>query len=306
MSPLFCRSLNTWTPAEQRHLDQCLPRNIICPKNNLPYMSIAVSQMLIAYKSTLENSETLKQPAPTAQIPTTKCHVDQLKGKDNPCSTLATQASHTKQRSSTKVEYNKQNSTPSHEHIRKRCLTNMETSAPDATSPQQHTIKQQISNIEQQNFAPIKMQPHKSEHKKGQQMDSFKQHNLNAHSTKQQNPNLEPHTSKSQLQPLRQQTTPSSRHAPQTSHSSHSNLNLADAMARAKVLDIDLQKQLRPYMQDMLPLPGVFDPDFVAANQGERANNIIKGSKKEQVQQIVQDIRSLAAFLQSTCLSIQT
>ncbi|XP_059069995.1 uncharacterized protein LOC131073666 isoform X3 [Cryptomeria japonica] len=251
MSPLFCRSLNTWTPAEQRHLDQCLPRNIICPKNNLPYMSIAVSQMLIAYKSTLENSETLKQPAPTAQIPTTKCHVDQLKGKDNPCSTLATQASHTKQRSSTKVEYNKQNSTPSHEHIRKRCLTNMETSAPDATSPQQHTIKQQISNIEQQNFAPIKMQPHKSEHKKG-------------------------------------------------------NLNLADAMARAKVLDIDLQKQLRPYMQDMLPLPGVFDPDFVAANQGERANNIIKGSKKEQVQQIVQDIRSLAAFLQSTCLSIQT
>ncbi|XP_059072509.1 uncharacterized protein LOC131040330 isoform X3 [Cryptomeria japonica] len=106
------------------------------------------------------------------------------------------------------------------------------------------------------------MQPHKSEHKKGQQMDSFKQHNPNAHSTKQQNPNPQPHTSKRttghmecdqqesgaealhiskcQLQPLRQQTTPSSRHAPQTSHSSHSNLNLADAMARAKVLDIDL------------------------------------------------------------------
>ncbi|XP_059065699.1 uncharacterized protein LOC131061442 isoform X4 [Cryptomeria japonica] len=66
--------------------------------------------------------ETLKQPTPTAQISTTKCHVAQLKGKDNPCSTLATQASYTKQ---------------------------------------------------------------------------------------------------SQLQPLRQQTTPSSRHAPQTSHSSH-------------------------------------------------------------------------------------
>ncbi|KAH9316579.1 hypothetical protein KI387_025206, partial [Taxus chinensis] len=43
-------------------------------------------------------------------------------------------------------------------------------------------------------------------------------------------------------------------------------------------------------MQDMVPLPGIFDPDFIAANQGERANNIIKGSKKEQVQQIVQDI----------------
>lgn len=70
-----------------------------------------------------------------------------------------------------------------------------------------------------------------------------------------------------------------------------SNMNLADAMARAKVLDIDLQKQLRPYMQDMVPLPGIFDADFIAANQGERANNVIKGSKKEQVQKIIQDIR---------------
>ena len=46
-----------------------------------------------------------------------------------------------------------------------------------------------------------------------------------------------------------------------------SNMNLADAMARAMVLDIDLQKQLRPYMESMVPLPGIFDPDFVAANQ---------------------------------------
>jgi myo-inositol-1-phosphate synthase len=69
------------------------------------------------------------------------------------------------------------------------------------------------------------------------------------------------------------------------------NMNLADAMARAKVLDIDLQKQLRPYMQGMNPLPGIYDPDFIAANQGERANNVVKGSKKEQVQKIIQDIR---------------
>ncbi|XP_065021291.1 inositol-3-phosphate synthase-like [Musa acuminata AAA Group] len=70
-----------------------------------------------------------------------------------------------------------------------------------------------------------------------------------------------------------------------------SNMNLADAMARAKVLDIDLQKQLRPYMESMVPLPGIFDPDFVAANQGTRSNNAIKGTKKEQVQQIIKDIR---------------
>lgn len=70
-----------------------------------------------------------------------------------------------------------------------------------------------------------------------------------------------------------------------------SNMNLADAMARAKVLDIDLQKQLRPYMEHMVPLPGIYDPDFIAANQSTRANNVIKGTREEQVQQIIKDIR---------------
>ena len=70
-----------------------------------------------------------------------------------------------------------------------------------------------------------------------------------------------------------------------------SNMNLADAMARAKVLDIDLQKQLRPHMESMVPLPGIYDPDFIAANQESRANNLIKGTKQEQVQQVIKDIR---------------
>lgn len=70
-----------------------------------------------------------------------------------------------------------------------------------------------------------------------------------------------------------------------------SDMNLADAMGRAKVLDIDLQKQLRPYMENIVPLPGIFDPDFIAANQGSRANNIIKGTKKEQVDHIIKDMR---------------
>ncbi|KAG0467533.1 hypothetical protein HPP92_019113 [Vanilla planifolia] len=70
-----------------------------------------------------------------------------------------------------------------------------------------------------------------------------------------------------------------------------SDMNLADAMTRAKVFDIDLQKQLRPYMESMVPLPGIYDPDFIAANQDSRANNVIKGTKKEQVQQVIKDIR---------------
>ncbi|KAJ7514200.1 hypothetical protein O6H91_23G032800 [Diphasiastrum complanatum] len=73
------------------------------------------------------------------------------------------------------------------------------------------------------------------------------------------------------------------------------NMCLADAMERARVLDVDLQKQLRPYLEKLVPLPGIYDPDFIAANQGSRANNIIKGTKKEQLEKIVQDIREFKA-----------
>lgn len=70
-----------------------------------------------------------------------------------------------------------------------------------------------------------------------------------------------------------------------------SGMNCADAMERAKVLDWELQQQLVPYMKDYVPLPGIYDPDFIAANQSERADNIIKGSKAEQVEAIRQHIR---------------
>ena len=46
-----------------------------------------------------------------------------------------------------------------------------------------------------------------------------------------------------------------------------------------QVLDWELQRQLVPYMKEQVPLPGIFDPDFIAANQDARADNIIKGSK---------------------------
>lgn len=47
-----------------------------------------------------------------------------------------------------------------------------------------------------------------------------------------------------------------------------------------QVIDFELQRQLAPYMRDMQPLPGVFDPDFIAANQGARADHLVKGSKQ--------------------------
>ncbi len=70
-----------------------------------------------------------------------------------------------------------------------------------------------------------------------------------------------------------------------------SKMNLGDAMKRSKVLDWSLQQKLYPLMKDIVPLPSVYFPDFIAANQGERADNILKGSKQAQMEQIQKDIR---------------
>ncbi|KAI5636610.1 myo-inositol-1-phosphate synthase domain-containing protein [Phthorimaea operculella] len=70
-----------------------------------------------------------------------------------------------------------------------------------------------------------------------------------------------------------------------------SSLNLADSMARAKVIDHDLQQKLRKEMQAMKPRPAIYDPDFIAANQADRATNLIKGTKYEQYLQIRADIK---------------
>lgn len=74
-----------------------------------------------------------------------------------------------------------------------------------------------------------------------------------------------------------------------------SNLNLADAMQRAKVLDVNLQKQLIEHMVHMKPRKSIYYPDFIAANQGKRANNLIPGTKFEQLEQIRKDIAEFKA-----------
>jgi len=67
--------------------------------------------------------------------------------------------------------------------------------------------------------------------------------------------------------------------------------NLADAMERAKVLEWDLQRQLIPYMKEIRPLPSIYYPDFIAANQKDRADNVLSGTKQEQLEKLRQDIR---------------
>jgi myo-inositol-1-phosphate synthase len=72
-----------------------------------------------------------------------------------------------------------------------------------------------------------------------------------------------------------------------------SGMNLAQAMDRAAVLEPTLKAQVQKEMAEMVPLPSIYYPDFIAANQEDRADNLIKGSKAslEHVEYIRKDIR---------------
>ncbi|KAG0264337.1 Myo-inositol-1-phosphate synthase [Actinomortierella ambigua] len=75
-----------------------------------------------------------------------------------------------------------------------------------------------------------------------------------------------------------------------------SSLNLADSMVRAQVLDYDLQRQVRDEMAELKPLPSIYYPDFIAANQSDRADNVIPGKDKQaHVEHIRADIRNFKA-----------
>lgn len=56
-----------------------------------------------------------------------------------------------------------------------------------------------------------------------------------------------------------------------------SSRNLAVACEDARVLDISIQDQLRPFLSKLKPRPSIYCPDFIAANQEDRADNVLKG-----------------------------
>ncbi|XP_044758591.1 inositol-3-phosphate synthase 1-B [Coccinella septempunctata] len=71
--------------------------------------------------------------------------------------------------------------------------------------------------------------------------------------------------------------------------------NLAEAMERAMVFEPCLQEMLKPHMKKFKPRASIYSPDFIAANQLSRADNLIEGTKQMQVQQICRDIESFKA-----------
>jgi myo-inositol-1-phosphate synthase len=76
-----------------------------------------------------------------------------------------------------------------------------------------------------------------------------------------------------------------------------SGATMDQAMARAQVLDYDLQRQVAPHMALLgKPMPSVYYPDFIAANQEARADNVIPGDDKQaHLEHLRADIRRFKA-----------
>mmetsp|Transcript_128565 Transcript_128565/g.181386 ORF Transcript_128565/g.181386 Transcript_128565/m.181386 type:complete len:527 (+) Transcript_128565:100-1680(+) len=65
------------------------------------------------------------------------------------------------------------------------------------------------------------------------------------------------------------------------------------AMKRAGVFPVDLQRQLAPALKELKPMPSVYYPDFIAANQSDRADNVLPGKDKAvHLEKLRSDIRS--------------
>ena len=71
-----------------------------------------------------------------------------------------------------------------------------------------------------------------------------------------------------------------------------SSVNLGKALGRSQVLDYDLQQKVMPYMEDMVPLPSLYYKDFIAANQSDRADNVLIGTKQQNLDDIRGHIRN--------------
>ncbi|KAI9573334.1 hypothetical protein HD554DRAFT_2167597 [Boletus coccyginus] len=76
-----------------------------------------------------------------------------------------------------------------------------------------------------------------------------------------------------------------------------SSMPMDKAMERARVLDYDLQRQVKPHMTLLgSPLPSIYYPDFIAANQEARADNVVPGANKQaHLEHIRADIRRFKA-----------
>ena len=74
-----------------------------------------------------------------------------------------------------------------------------------------------------------------------------------------------------------------------------SGLNLYEAAKRAHVLEPTLIEQLREDLEQITPLPAALNPDYIAANQSDRADNVMTGTNRELIEKIKEQIREMKA-----------
>ncbi|MEI7564014.1 MAG: inositol-3-phosphate synthase [bacterium] len=69
-------------------------------------------------------------------------------------------------------------------------------------------------------------------------------------------------------------------------------IDMYNATIRAKVLEPTLIHQLKEELSQIKPLSGVFNIEYVASNQEDRADNVKKGTTKELIAQLQEDIKT--------------
>ena len=74
-----------------------------------------------------------------------------------------------------------------------------------------------------------------------------------------------------------------------------SKLNMYEAVKRAKVMEPTMYEQIKSDLEAIVPLPAIFNLDFVAPNQETRADNIIPGNKQAQVDTVRKQIQDFKA-----------
>lgn len=67
--------------------------------------------------------------------------------------------------------------------------------------------------------------------------------------------------------------------------------NLHAAALRSRVLEPTLIEQLKDELSQIKPLPAVLNPDFIAANQADRCDNVRTGTNQELIDSIRTDIK---------------
>lgn len=67
--------------------------------------------------------------------------------------------------------------------------------------------------------------------------------------------------------------------------------NLFSACKRACVLEPDLVNKLEDKLKEITPMKAAFNPEFIAANQSDRVDNILEGTNEQVIEAIREDIR---------------